>query len=78
MIDWKCQLKLSVLVGIIAALITHTAMDHLIQISFDWWFNLAVFAATTAGFMLGMRLGFIRCSACRRNYCDQCPANRIS
>jgi membrane protein implicated in regulation of membrane protease activity len=78
MIDWVCQLKLSIMIGIIAALSTHIVMDHVVQISFTWWFDLVIFAAVTLAFLVGMRSGFIKCSACQqRSYCDQCPAKDI-
>jgi ABC-type dipeptide/oligopeptide/nickel transport system permease component len=77
MIDWMCQLKLSILIGIIAALTTHTVMDHIVQLSFTWWFDLAIFTGTTLAFFIGMRLRLIECSTCRHRYCDQCPASKI-
>ncbi len=77
MIDWKCQLKLSIMIGIIAALSTHTIMDHMVRVKFSLWFDLAIFVGATVAFMLGLRLRFIKCSVCQTARCEQCPGNQI-
>jgi hypothetical protein len=77
MIDWKCQLKLSIMIGIIAAMGTHIAMDRMIQIRFDWWFDLAIFISAALAFMAGLRLNFIKCSVCQPARCEKCPINQI-
>lgn len=64
MIDWKCQLKLSAMIGSIATLATHSFMHHMIGFNSDLWFNAVIFLGATGAFMLGLRIGWIRCHLC--------------
>lgn len=70
--DWKCQLKLSILIGLVASLGMHTAMDHLIQFPIDWHFDVIIFVGATAAWFGAMRARIIRCPPTDNKHCQMC------
>lgn len=60
--DWRCQLKLAVLIGLISSILNHVILTNLVSLeSVSWWFDVLVFAGCTTAFYIGERARIIKC-----------------
>jgi hypothetical protein len=72
--DWICQIKLSILVGIFATGCMHLAMKYASVFPLDWRFDLMIFIGASLAFMLGMKLKLIKCKPMDFPRCAKCQS----